>query len=67
MLLGWFRSCMQCLRLVPWSSLIAVVFCWTGTALFGGAAHEALSNTKVLLELAQIPGFNETVFVANDL
>jgi len=48
---------MQCLRLVPWSSLIAVVFCWAGTALFCGAAHEALAITPKLLD-SQIPGYN---------
>ena len=40
---------MQCLRLVPWASLIATMLCWAGTALFCGAGHEALTYTMILL------------------
>nr|XP_002128797.1 neuronal membrane glycoprotein M6-a [Ciona intestinalis] len=47
--MGCFDSCLRCLSLVPWASLIAAVLCWAGTALFCGTAHEAVSNSYILL------------------
>ena len=56
---------MQCLRLVPWGSLIATVFCWAGVALFCGGAHEALSMTLQLLNDTSLPEFNDNSSAAN--
>lgn len=48
--MGCFDSCLHCLSLVPWASLIALVLCWAGTALFSGAGHAAITNTVKLLQ-----------------
>lgn len=47
-------SCLHCLSLVPWASLIALVLCWAGTALFSGALHAALTNTASILNESSI-------------
>nr|XP_039254125.1 neuronal membrane glycoprotein M6-b-like [Styela clava]XP_039264955.1 neuronal membrane glycoprotein M6-b-like [Styela clava] len=54
-----FESCVKCLGLVPWASLIALVICWAGTALFCGTGHEALTLSLKVLVDAKIPGFSQ--------
>jgi len=46
--MGCIDSCLHCLSLVPWATLIALVICWAGTALFCGAQHAAISNMKII-------------------
>jgi len=58
--MGCIDSCLHCLSLVPWASLIALVLCWAGTALFSGAGHSALSNTFDLLNESNIEGIDIT-------
>lgn len=55
------ERCSECLGLVPWASLIAMIVCWAGTALFCGTGHEALTLSLQLINDAGIPGFDLTV------
>lgn len=57
--MGCFKSCVKCLSLVPWASLIALVACWAGTALFCGTGHEALTSFLNLMTSANITGFSQ--------
>jgi len=48
--MGCIDSCLHCLSLVPWATLIALVICWAGTALFCGAQHAAIANMKIIFD-----------------
>lgn len=48
---GCYDCCIRCLGAVPYTSLLATLFCYAGVGLFCGAGHEALTHTYTFIEL----------------
>ncbi|KAL7863759.1 hypothetical protein SRHO_G00127430 [Serrasalmus rhombeus] len=48
--MGCYECCMRCLGGVPYISLVATLFCFSGIALFCGCGHQALTETERLIE-----------------
>ncbi|XP_055284549.1 neuronal membrane glycoprotein M6-b-like [Moschus berezovskii] len=47
---GCFECCIECLGRVPYASLVAIILCFSGVALFCGCGHVALAGTMAILE-----------------
>uniref|UniRef100_A0A9J8DG79 Glycoprotein M6Bb n=2 Tax=Cyprinus carpio carpio TaxID=630221 RepID=A0A9J8DG79_CYPCA len=48
--MGCFECCIKCLGGVPYASLVAIILCFCGVALFCGCGHVALTGTLTILE-----------------